>query len=72
MLTLKKMMWFPSQVCNHPELFERNEGQSSVHFAVVPHSLPPPPFGALEDVHFAGGYNPVSYKVLDFFWVLYS
>lgn len=55
------------QVCNHPELFERNEGQSSVHFAAVPHSLPPPPFGELEDVHYAGGLNPVSFKVLVLF-----
>jgi DNA helicase INO80 len=51
------------KVCNHPELFERNEGQSSVHFATVAHSLPPPPFGELEDVHYAGACNPVLYKV---------
>lgn len=51
------------QVCNHPELFERNEGQSSVHFAAIPHPLPPPPFGELEDVYYAGASNPLSYKV---------
>ncbi|KAG0597031.1 hypothetical protein M758_UG305700 [Ceratodon purpureus] len=51
------------KVCNHPELFERNEGQSSVHFATVAYSLPPPPFGELEDVHYAGAFNPVSYRI---------
>ncbi|KAG0572907.1 hypothetical protein KC19_VG134100 [Ceratodon purpureus] len=51
------------KVCNHPELFERNEGQSSVHFATVAHSLPPRPFGELEDVHYAGASNPVSYRI---------
>jgi DNA helicase INO80 len=50
------------KVCNHPELFERNEGQSSVHFATIPQSLLPPPFGELEDIYFAGACNPVSYK----------
>lgn len=51
------------KVCNHPELFERNEGQSSLHFAAVAHPLPAPPFGELEDVHYAGAFNPVSYVI---------
>ena len=51
------------KVCNHPELFERNEGQSSVHFAAIAHSFPPPPFGELEDIHYAGGSNPLLFKI---------
>ncbi|CAA6662147.1 unnamed protein product [Spirodela intermedia] len=51
------------KVCNHPELFERNEGCTSFYFGEIPNSLLPPPFGDLEDIHYAGAWNPVSYKV---------
>ena len=51
-------------MCNHPELFERNEGSTYLHFGDIPNSLLPPPFGELEDVHYAGGHNPIIYKVL--------
>ncbi|XP_050245153.1 chromatin-remodeling ATPase INO80-like [Quercus robur] len=51
------------KVCNHPELFERNEGRTYLHFGEIPNSLLPPPFGELEDVHYAGGHNPITYKV---------
>ena len=36
------------KVCNHPELFKHNEGQSSVYFAAIAHSLLPPPFGEMD------------------------
>lgn len=26
-------------------------------------SLLPPPFGELEDIYYAGGHNPITYKV---------
>ncbi|KAG1371170.1 chromatin-remodeling ATPase INO80 [Cocos nucifera] len=51
------------KVCNHPELFERNEGSSYFYFADIPNSLLPPPFGELEDIHYAGHWNPITYKV---------
>ncbi|XP_008811751.2 chromatin-remodeling ATPase INO80-like [Phoenix dactylifera] len=51
------------KVCNHPELFERNEGSSYFYFADIPNSLLPPPFGELEDIHYAGDWNPIIYKV---------
>lgn len=51
-------------MCNHPELFERNEGSSFLHFAQIPNTLFPPPFGELEDVHYSGDLNPISYKVI--------
>ncbi|KAI0519983.1 hypothetical protein KFK09_007448 [Dendrobium nobile] len=51
------------KVCNHPELFERNEGSSYLHFADIPNSLLPPSFGELEDVWYSGDCNPISYKV---------
>lgn len=51
-------------MCNHPELFERNEGSTYLHFGDIPNALLPPPFGELEDVHYAGGHNPIIYKVL--------
>ncbi|KAJ7554405.1 hypothetical protein O6H91_06G138700 [Diphasiastrum complanatum] len=51
------------KVCNHPELFERNEGRTCVHFASITHGLSPPPFGELEDIHYAGSHNPICYKV---------
>uniref|UniRef100_A0A1J3K9Z7 Chromatin-remodeling ATPase INO80 n=1 Tax=Noccaea caerulescens TaxID=107243 RepID=A0A1J3K9Z7_NOCCA len=51
------------KVCNHPELFERNEGSSYLYFGVISNSLLPPPFGELEDVHYSGGQNPITYKI---------
>ncbi|XP_042514394.1 chromatin-remodeling ATPase INO80-like isoform X2 [Macadamia integrifolia] len=51
------------KVCNHPELFERNEGSSYLYFGEIPNSLLPPPFGDLEDIHYAGGRNPITYMV---------
>ncbi|KAF8398330.1 hypothetical protein HHK36_017257 [Tetracentron sinense] len=51
------------KVCNHPELFERNEGSTYLYFGEIPNSLLPPPFGELEDVHYAGGWNPITFKV---------
>ncbi|KAK4373713.1 hypothetical protein RND71_009097 [Anisodus tanguticus] len=58
------------KVCNHPELFERNEGSSYFYFGDVPNSLLPAPFGELEDVFFSGGRSPVTYRVL--FGTLYA
>ncbi|CAN6484002.1 unnamed protein product [Victoria cruziana] len=51
------------KVCNHPELFERNEGNTSFYFGEIPNSLLPPPFGELEDVHYAGSHNPIKYEI---------
>ncbi|XP_056158744.1 chromatin-remodeling ATPase INO80 isoform X4 [Syzygium oleosum] len=51
------------KVCNHPELFERNEGSTYFHFGEIPNSLLPPPFGELEDVHYSGGQNPITYQM---------
>ncbi|XP_031494199.1 chromatin-remodeling ATPase INO80 [Nymphaea colorata] len=51
------------KVCNHPELFERNEGNTSFYFGEIPSSLLPPPFGELEDVHYAGSHNPIKYEI---------
>ncbi|KAK4775981.1 hypothetical protein SAY87_023942 [Trapa incisa] len=51
------------KVCNHPELFERNEGNAYFYFGEIPNPLLPPPFGELEDVHYSGGLNPVTYKI---------
>ncbi|XP_022748348.1 DNA helicase INO80 isoform X1 [Durio zibethinus] len=51
------------KVCNHPELFERNEGSTYLYFCENVNSLLPPPFGELEDIHYAGGYNPITYKM---------
>ncbi|KDP26091.1 hypothetical protein JCGZ_21124 [Jatropha curcas] len=51
------------KVCNHPELFERNEGSTYLYFGDIPNSLLPPPFGELEDVYFPGGQNPIIYKI---------
>ncbi|XP_020226149.1 chromatin-remodeling ATPase INO80 [Cajanus cajan] len=51
------------KVCNHPELFERNEGSTYFYFGEIPNSLPPPPFGDLEDIYYPGGHNPISYKI---------
>ncbi|QCD96973.1 DNA helicase INO80 [Vigna unguiculata] len=51
------------KVCNHPELFERSEGSTYLYFAEIPNSLPPPPFGELEDIYYSGGHNPISYEM---------
>ncbi|XP_027188529.1 chromatin-remodeling ATPase INO80-like isoform X2 [Cicer arietinum] len=51
------------KVCNHPELFERSEGSTYLYFGEIPNSLPPPPFGELEDVYYSGGHNPISYEI---------
>ncbi|KAI3526049.1 hypothetical protein L1887_05212 [Cichorium endivia] len=51
------------KVCNHPELFERNEGSSYLYFGDIPNQLLPPPFGELEDIYYAGSKNPITYKV---------
>ncbi|KAI5074596.1 hypothetical protein GOP47_0010557 [Adiantum capillus-veneris] len=51
------------KVCNHPDLFERNEGHSFVQFSVMQSPLLPAPFGELENVHYSGGHNPITYKV---------
>lgn len=51
------------KVCNHPDLFERNEGHTFVQFCVMQSPLLPPPFGELENVHYSGSHNPITYKV---------
>ncbi|KAL6009951.1 hypothetical protein ACLOJK_000382 [Asimina triloba] len=51
------------KVCNHPELFERNEGSTYLYFGDILNPLLPPPFGELEDVYYAGGWNPIIYKI---------
>ncbi|KAL3534402.1 hypothetical protein ACH5RR_002863 [Cinchona calisaya] len=51
------------KVCNHPELFERNEGSTYFYFGEIPNSLLAPPFGELEDVYYSGGSNPITYKI---------
>ncbi|CAD5162823.1 unnamed protein product [Musa acuminata subsp. malaccensis] len=50
------------KVCNHPELFERNEGSSYFYFAEIPNSLLPSPLEGV-DVNYAGNRNPITYKV---------
>ncbi|KAK9154787.1 hypothetical protein Sjap_002267 [Stephania japonica] len=51
------------KVCNHPELFERNEGSTYLYFGDIPNSLLPPPFGELEDVYYSGARNPINLKI---------
>ncbi|XVF07182.1 hypothetical protein REPUB_Repub06bG0116600 [Reevesia pubescens] len=51
------------KVCNHPELFERNEGSTYLYFGGIANSLLLPPFGELEDIHYAGSHNPITYKM---------
>ncbi|KAJ6967994.1 chromatin-remodeling ATPase INO80 [Populus alba] len=51
------------KVCNHPELFERNEGITYFYFGEIPNSFLPSPFGELEDIHYSGGRNPITYKI---------
>ncbi|RXI04738.1 hypothetical protein DVH24_039012 [Malus domestica] len=56
------------KVCNHPELFERNEGITYLYFSEIPNSLLAPPFGELEDVHYSGGQNPITYSIPKLFY----
>ncbi|KAM7257338.1 hypothetical protein ACFE04_013079 [Oxalis oulophora] len=51
------------KVCNHPELFERNEGSTYFYFSDLPNSPLPSPFGELDDIPYIGGHNPITYKV---------
>ncbi|GAB4843889.1 Putative DNA helicase ino80 [Ancistrocladus abbreviatus] len=51
------------KVCNHPELFERNEGSTYLYFGEIPNSLLPPPFGELEDIPYSGSRNPINYMM---------
>ncbi|KAK9671106.1 hypothetical protein RND81_12G007500 [Saponaria officinalis] len=51
------------KVCNHPELFERNEGSSYLYFGEIPNSLLPPPFGELEDIAYAGAHSPITFQI---------
>ncbi|XAR69491.1 DNA helicase [Bertholletia excelsa] len=51
------------KVCNHPELFERNEGSTYLYFGEIPNPLLPPPFGELEDIYYSGGHNPITFKI---------
>ncbi|KAC9819661.1 hypothetical protein E3N88_45209 [Mikania micrantha] len=62
-LNEKKFMNLMNIVCNHPELFERNEGSSYFYFGDIPNPLLPPPFGELEDVYYSGIKNPITYKI---------
>lgn len=51
------------KVCNHPELFERNEGTSYLYFGDIPNTLLAPPFGELDDIPYSGGHNPITYQI---------
>ncbi|KAL9232600.1 hypothetical protein vseg_007695 [Gypsophila vaccaria] len=51
------------KVCNHPELFERNEGSSYLYFGEIRNSLLPPPFGELEDIAYAGAHSPITFQM---------
>lgn len=51
------------KVCNHPELFERNEGSTYFFFGEVPNSLLPPPYGELEEIYYSGRRNPITYEI---------
>jgi len=53
-------------------LFERSEGSTYLYFGEIPNSLPPPPFGELENVYYSGGHNPISYEVLPDFLLVVS
>ncbi|PSS15691.1 DNA helicase [Actinidia chinensis var. chinensis] len=63
MLNLMNIVIQLRKVCNHPELFERNEGSTCLHFGEIPNSLLPPPFGELDDIYYSGGRNPITYKI---------
>ncbi|CAI5958154.1 unnamed protein product [Closterium sp. NIES-64] len=51
------------KVCNHPELFERNEAAAYFYFATISPPLQPPPFGELDWVPYSGRHNPITYTV---------
>ncbi|CAN6312749.1 unnamed protein product [Urochloa humidicola] len=63
LLSLMNIVMQLRKVCNHPELFERNEGSSYFYFADIPNSLLSPPFGELQDVYYAGKKNPVTFEI---------
>ncbi|XP_062211289.1 chromatin-remodeling ATPase INO80-like [Phragmites australis] len=63
LLSLMNIVMQLRKVCNHPELFERNEGSSYFYFADIPNSLLSPPFGELHDVHYAGKRNPITFEI---------
>ncbi|PWZ05304.1 DNA helicase INO80 [Zea mays] len=63
LLSLMNIVMQLRKVCNHPELFERNEGSSYFNFADIPNSLLSPPFGELQDVHYAGKRNPIIFEI---------
>ncbi|KAJ6747529.1 HELICASE SRCAP-RELATED [Salix koriyanagi] len=51
------------KVCNHPELFERNEEAHISILETFPILYFPLLLGELEDIHYSGGRNPITYKV---------
>ncbi|KAI4996329.1 hypothetical protein ZWY2020_048120, partial [Hordeum vulgare] len=63
LLSLMNIVMQLRKVCNHPELFERNEGSYYFYFAEIPNSLLPPPFGELQDIHYAGKRNPIVFEI---------
>uniref|UniRef100_A0A0E0K5K8 Chromatin-remodeling ATPase INO80 n=1 Tax=Oryza punctata TaxID=4537 RepID=A0A0E0K5K8_ORYPU len=63
LLSLMNIVMQLRKVCNHPELFERNEGSSYFYFADIPNSLLSPAFGELQDVHYAGKRNPIMFEI---------
>lgn len=63
LLSLMNIVMQLRKVCNHPELFERNEGSYYFYFAEIPNSLLPPPFGELQDIHYAGKRNPIMFEI---------
>ncbi|XP_062215593.1 chromatin-remodeling ATPase INO80-like [Phragmites australis] len=63
LLSLMNIVMQLRKVCNHPELFERNEGSSYFYFADIPNSLLSPPFGELQDVYYAGKRNPIMFEI---------
>ncbi|KAK3127778.1 hypothetical protein QOZ80_7AG0578330 [Eleusine coracana subsp. coracana] len=63
LLSLMNIVMQLRKVCNHPELFERNEGSSYFYFADIPNALLSPPFGELQDVHYAGKRNPIKFEI---------
>nr|CAB3500805.1 unnamed protein product [Digitaria exilis] len=63
LLSLMNIVMQLRKVCNHPELFERNEGSSYFYFADIPNPLLSPPFGELQDVHYAGKRNPITFEI---------
>lgn len=63
LLSLMNIVMQLRKVCNHPELFERNEGSYYFNFAEIPNSLLPPPFGELQDIHYAGKRNPIMFEI---------